>query len=51
MGGKRTYRLDLVMPVHADGSRVELWLTSSDQARNIWLQPNDIAAAHSGTVL
>ena len=50
-GGKRTYRLDFALPVRADGSRLEVRFNSSDQTRSIWLQPNDVTLAHSGTVL
>jgi hypothetical protein len=50
-GGKRTYRVDLAIPVNPDGSKFEIRFTSSDETRSIWRQPNDLAIARSATVL
>jgi hypothetical protein len=50
-GGKRTYRVDLAVPVNPDGSKFELRFTSSDETRSIWRQPNDLAIAHSSAAL
>jgi hypothetical protein len=50
-GGKRTYRIDLAVPVNPDGSKFEIRFTSSDETRGIWRQPNDLTVAHSGAVL
>ena len=50
-GGKRTYRVDLAIPVNPERSKFELRFTSADFTRSIWTQPNDLAIAHSATVL
>jgi hypothetical protein len=50
-GGKRTYRVDLAIPVNPDGAKFEIRFSSSDETRSIWRQPNDLAVAHSAAVL
>jgi hypothetical protein len=50
-GGKRTYRVDLAIPINPDGAKFELRFTSSDETRSIWRQPNDLSVAHSAAVL
>ena len=50
-GGKRTYRIDLAIPVNPDGSKFEIRFSSSDETRSIWRQPNDLSVAHSAAVL
>jgi len=50
-GGKRTYRVDLAVPVNPDGSKFEIRFSSSDQTRGIWRQPNDLSVAHSAASL
>lgn len=50
-GGKRTYRVDLAIPVNPDGSKFEIRFSSSDETRSIWRQPNDLSVAHSAAVL
>lgn len=50
-GGKRTYRVDLAIPVNPDGSKFEIRFSSADLTRSIWRQPNDLSIAHSAAVL
>ncbi len=50
-GGKRTYRVDLAIPVNPDGAKFEIRFSSSDETRSIWRQPNDLSVAHSAAVL
>jgi hypothetical protein len=50
-GGKRTYRVDFAVPVNPDGAKFEIRFSSADQTRSIWWQPNDLAFAHSATLL
>lgn len=50
-GGKRTYRVDLAIPVNPDGSKFEIRFSSNDETRSIWRQPNDLAIAHSSASL
>ncbi|MFI5233658.1 MAG: hypothetical protein ACHQSE_14215 [Gemmatimonadales bacterium] len=50
-GGKRTYRVDLAIPLNPDGAKFEIRFSSSDQTGSIWRQPNDLAIAHSAAVL
>ncbi|MGH7655864.1 MAG: hypothetical protein ACREN6_14495 [Gemmatimonadaceae bacterium] len=50
-GGKRTYRVDLAIPINPDGAKFEIRFSSSDETRSIWRQPNDLAVAHSAAVL
>lgn len=50
-GSKRTYRVDLAIPLNPDGAKFEIRFSSSDETRSIWRQPNDLAVAHSAAVL
>jgi hypothetical protein len=50
-GSKRTYRVDLAIPVNPDGSKFEIRFSSSDETQSIWRQPNDLSVAHSAAVL
>jgi hypothetical protein len=50
-GGKRTYRVDLAIPVNPDGSKFEIRFSSSDETHSIWRQPNDLEIAHSAASL
>ena len=50
-GSKRTYRMDLAVPVNPDGAKFEIRFSLFDETRRIWRQPNDIAMAHSGAIL
>ena len=51
-GGKRTYRVDLAVPINPErgGARVELRFGSADRTRLLWLEPNDVARARTGAV-
>ncbi|MDA1080764.1 MAG: hypothetical protein O2973_03650 [Gemmatimonadetes bacterium] len=51
-GGKRTYRVDLVLPFNPAraGTRFEVRLSVSDRTRLFWLEPHDVARARSGAV-
>lgn len=51
-GGKRTYRVDLAIPLNPPpgGMHLELRFRSSDRTRLLWLEPGDVARARSGTV-
>jgi hypothetical protein len=51
-GGKRTYRVDLAVPINPErgGARVELRFGSTDRTRLLWLEPNDVARARTGAV-
>jgi hypothetical protein len=50
-GGKRTYRVDLAIPVNPDGAKFEIRFSSADETHSIWRQPNDLSVAHSAAVL
>jgi hypothetical protein len=50
-GGKRTYRVDLAVPVSSSaGAKWELRLTSADRTRVLWQEPGDVARARAGAV-
>jgi hypothetical protein len=50
-GGKRTYRVDLAIPINPERSKFEIRFSSSDETQSIWRQPNDLTVAHSAAVL
>jgi hypothetical protein len=50
-GGKRTYRVDLAIPINPERSKFEIRFSSSDVTQGIWRQPNDLTVAHSAAVL
>ncbi len=49
-GGKRTYRLDIAVPLHRPpgGVRWELRFSSADRTQLLWQEPADIARARAG---
>jgi hypothetical protein len=49
-GGKRTYRLDLAIPLNRPpgGARYELRLSSADRTQLLWQEPSDVSTARSG---
>jgi hypothetical protein len=49
-GGKRTYRLDIAVPLNRPpgGARWELRFSSADRTAMLWQEPADIARARSG---
>lgn len=51
-GGKRTYRLDVVLALNPErgGSRVELRVSAVDRTRLLWAEPRDIARVRTGAV-
>jgi len=51
-GGKRTYRIDLAVPLNpAPGaSKFEVRLSSVDRTRGIWREPRDVASLRTGAM-
>jgi hypothetical protein len=51
-GGKRTYRLDIAVPLNRPpgGARWELRFSSADRTQLLWREPADIARARAGAV-
>lgn len=51
-GGKRTYRLDIAVPLNRPpgGARWELRFSSADRTQLLWQEPADIARARAGAV-
>jgi len=51
-GGKRTYRLELAVPLNAErgGARFEIRVSASDRTHLLWLEPRDVARARTGAV-
>lgn len=51
-GGKRTYRLDIAVPLDRPpgGARWELRFSSADRTQMLWQEPADIARARAGAV-
>jgi len=50
-GGKRTYRLDVAVPLNpASGARFEVRISSSDRTGRLWREPADVARARAGAV-
>ena len=51
-GGKRTYRVDLAIPINPEhgGARFELRVRSDDRTRMLWIEPSDVARARTGAV-
>ncbi|MHB1862465.1 MAG: BamA/TamA family outer membrane protein [Gemmatimonadaceae bacterium] len=49
-GGKRTYRLDLAVPLNRPpgGARWELRFSSADRSQLLWQEPGDVARARAG---
>ena len=49
-GGKRTYRLDIALPLNRPpgGARWELRFSSADRTQLLWQEPADIARARAG---
>ena len=50
-GGKRTYRVDLAIPVNPDGSKFEIRFSSADLTRSICGSRTTSRSAHSAAVL
>jgi len=51
-GGKRTYRLDIALPLNRPpgGARWELRFSSADRTQLFWQEPADVARARAGAV-
>jgi hypothetical protein len=49
-GGKRTYRLDLALPLNRPpgGARWEMRFSSADRSQFLWQEPFDVASARAG---
>jgi len=50
VGGKRTYRLDIAVPLNRPpgGARWELRFSSADRTQMLWREPADLARARAG---
>jgi len=51
-GGKRTYRVDLAIPVNPEpgGAHVELRFSATDRTLLLWREPGDVARVRTGAV-
>jgi len=51
-GGKRTYRLDVAVPLNPErgGSRIEVRVSAVDRTRLLWAEPRDLARVRTGAV-
>ncbi len=51
-GGKRTYRVDLAIPLNPEpgGARFEVRVSALDRTRMLWLEPRDVSRVRTGAM-